>query len=130
MRNPTNPMPDDLREWAYTYGAVEPAQDWDLIITDIVRAPKFIEYASDPKCPNSLYFLKCLYLLVGDAVRSNGLSCDLREVQKLLDSQKHNWDPEIQVWVQRSSKLIQEPARFLYDDWCGGLLADDPERDF
>lgn len=130
MRSPYDPLPEDLRAWAYTHGAIEPVQDWDLMITDAVRAPRFIEFAGDPKCPNGLFFLKCLYLLVGDAVRTQGLSCDLEVIRKLLASQQYNRNPDIQAWVQRSQKLIQSPERFQYDDWCGGRLALDPEMKF
>jgi hypothetical protein len=127
MRSPSDPSTDDLRTWAFTEGASEPIQDWELLITNLSRAPLFIQFASDPKCPNSLFFLRCLYLLVGDAVRTDGRTSNLQDVLTFVNSNAYNWDPDIQAWVCRSLALLKEPSRFRYDDWRGGRLANNPE---
>ena len=127
MRNPSDPSEDDLRTWAFTEGAREPIQDWDLLITNLPRARLFIQFASDPECPSALFFLRCLYLLVGDAVRTNGRTSNLQDILTFVNSNAYNWDPDIQAWIRRSLVLLKEPGRFRYEDWCGGRLADDPE---
>jgi len=35
MRDPINPISDEIREWAFLEGALEPQQDWDLHLANL-----------------------------------------------------------------------------------------------
>src|SRR5262245_15036487 len=71
MTNPWQPSPDEIREWAYTVGAMEPCQDWDLALLWSCHEKALLDCASDDACPNRIYMLGILYLVVGDAVRND-----------------------------------------------------------
>jgi hypothetical protein len=68
MNDPWNPTDDEIIHWAYDAESLH-EQDWDLAITEISRASLFMRLAADASCPTRQFFLQCLYLLVGDAVR-------------------------------------------------------------
>jgi hypothetical protein len=124
MRSPYNPTAEDLRSWAYDGQEEAPAQDWDLILSTISYEDLFIELASDIDCPKSVFFLSLLYLIVGDAVRSEFRTKKKEEIETLLDKAQQaapkHW---IYLWIQRSRELLIHPEKFNYDDWCGGVLA-------
>ena len=70
-----NPTDEEIARWAYIEGADYPPempQDWDLCVTQPRRADLLMQLACDERCPNRRFFFSCLYLLVGDAVRSQG----------------------------------------------------------
>ena len=70
MQNPLDPTDAEIRSWAYDVEAVEPVQDWDLIIWGLADPNLLAELASDSGCPTQSYFLSCLYGRVGDEVRT------------------------------------------------------------
>ena len=85
MRNPWEPTDDEIAAWAYRPDAVEPVQDWDLSVASIDRAPLLIRLAADPACPTRDYFLRVLYLLVGDRVRASpGNATAWERVERVL----------------------------------------------
>jgi hypothetical protein len=72
IRDVLNPTDAELRQWGFHRDAVQPTEDWDAAITTDERASLFLELAEDLDCPQGDFFLHCLYLLVGDTVRSSG----------------------------------------------------------
>ena len=68
VHDPWNPMPDEVREWAYDAEALAPCEDWDLALSWAQHERAYLELASDEACPKRRYFLAVLYLMVGDAV--------------------------------------------------------------
>lgn len=42
MKDPYDPSIKEIREWAYDKHSIIPVQDWDLIITDLEKAPLFM----------------------------------------------------------------------------------------
>ncbi len=111
-----------IKEWAYSNDP-EPQQDFDLLITSFGHEKLFIELTIDQSCPKRTYFLGCLYLFVGDAVRTSyQTNCKL-EVDTLLTYAREISDKDIREWVQRSEELIESPSTFDYDLWCAGGFA-------
>ncbi len=126
MNDPFNPTADELVEWAYDPDAVEPVQEWAVTITDLDRADLFLRLAADPACPNRIFFLKCLYLLTGDAVRFEGGEAARRILSPHLERARQLEDPRLARWAQRSLELIADPRRFDWTAWCeGGLAAEE-----
>jgi hypothetical protein len=51
-----NPTDDEIRRWAYS-GALEPMQDFDIIIADPEHLPTLINLVSDMGCHRHEYLL-------------------------------------------------------------------------
>lgn len=126
MSDPFNPTHDEIKSWAYVDSSLEPVQDWDLMITQDKNSRLLLELASDQNCPKKSYFLRCLYLYVGDYVRAKGTNPDIQNAKKLVEDAGNLTDPEIQRWVKRSKELLNHPETFNYNDWCeSGLVTQD-----
>lgn len=129
MRSPSNPIAGDIERWAFDATAVEPVQDWDLILSHCPYEPLYMKLAAASDCPQREFFLALLYLIVGDAVRTNYRTRSLPDIERLLafaeQEFKSYW---LYLWVQRSRNLLATPQTFRYDDWCAGGLARDQER--
>jgi hypothetical protein len=95
MRNPSNPSSEDIRRWAFDAGAEEPVQDWDLLLSTVAQENFFLELASNDDCPKSEFFLALLYLITGDAVRT--------------DYKSHRRDA-IESWRRRLRRIIPSAA--------------------
>lgn len=121
MKDPWNPTTKEIIEWAYTEDAIFPEQDWDLSVCNITNVTEMIlNIASDTNCPNQVFFLHCLYLLVGDAIRTNGNTYNIESLQNILQSAANSTNTDILRWVERSQTLLSKPETFCYDLWCDG----------
>lgn len=126
MNDPFNPTDDELIEWAYDVESVEPVQEWAVSIADLARADLFLRLAADSACPNRIFFLKCLYLLVGDAVRFDGNPSGLAPYRSLFERARQLEEPRLARWVARSQELIAHPETFDFQAWYeGGLAAEE-----
>ncbi len=123
MRDPWNPSPDEIREWAYTPGAVEPCQDWDLALAWTRHEYALLELASDDTCPARRYILSVLYLIVGDAVRTGFRNTPRPIIEAFIRRATEYRHSDVSRWQARSEELLRRPELFDYDRWCGGGLA-------
>lgn len=125
MKNPWDPTDEEIREWAFEANALCP-EDWDLWITGIGKDELLLELAGDDACPKREFFLRCLYLLVGDAVRTERRQIDRALLDKLFALAEASQNAPLQKWVSRSRHLIEHPDEFNYEKWChGGLVRED-----
>ncbi len=115
---------DDLREWAYSDDP-EPQQDFDLLITGVGHEDLFLEFVEDESCAKRTYFLGCLYLFVGDAVRTGFESSSKSDVEALLGRVASAESQATRKWRERSLELIRRPEMFNYDQWCAGGFSDE-----
>jgi len=118
-----NPTDAEIERWAYIPGAHYPSemeQDWDLMVTKPARADLLERLASDLACPNRDFFLSCLYLLVGDAVRTNGSTWPLADARDWLSRERPHPPEDVALFLTRSKHLIAHPGEFDYHKWCGG----------
>ncbi len=118
-----NPTDEEIQRWAYIPDAHYPpeiSQDWDLCVADPGRADLLESLASDLGCPNRKFFLSCLYLLIGDAVRSKGATWSLREASVWLPRDRFAARDDIAVFLQRAKQVIVNPKEFDYNKWCWG----------
>lgn len=128
MKSPCNPTAEDLSEWAYDPTAVEPVQDWDLILEHCPYELLYLKFASSNDCPEQEYFLALLYLIVGYAVRTRYQARSRDDVEKLIALAERSFSSYcLRLWVRRSRELIASPESFRFDDWCAGVLARDYE---
>ena len=129
MTNPSNPTSEDIRSWAFDADAEEPVQDWDLLLSTVAQENLFLELASNDDCPKADFFLALLYLISGDAVRTDYKSHSRDAIESLLKKAEANFPKRcIYLWVRRSRHLMEHPEEFRYDDRCAGVLARDKEE--
>lgn len=121
--DPWNPSSAEVRAWAYKPQAEEPCQDFDLALSWAGHERDYIEFASDAKCPQRDFFLHVLYLMVGDAVRTEFRNIPEPTVRGFIDLAASHSEPVLCLWRQRSLRLLRHPAEFEYAAWCGGGLA-------
>jgi hypothetical protein len=80
--------------------------------------------ASAEDCAKQEYFLSLLYLIVGDAVRTEYRTRNREDIERLLAEAELRFPAHpIHIWVQRSRALIAGEQPFSYMDWCAGVLA-------
>jgi hypothetical protein len=113
---------EEIEKWAYQAHADEPQQDFDLLLSNEPH-DLYLDLAADLSCPKHQYFLSVLYLIVGDAVRTNYQTQSQKFIEQYLAKGKQRQAPLVNKWVDRSQKLMFEPEKFDYEDWCGGKLA-------
>jgi hypothetical protein len=122
FKDVANPTPTELTAWAFS----DPKtwmQDWHIIVTRPGLADTLVVLAANPRCPEQEFFLTCLYLLVGDAVWSRYHTSTAEEIDSLLLRTRGNPNVWIETWVERSTRLIENPSTFDSDDWCHSGLA-------
>jgi hypothetical protein len=131
MRDPYNPTRDEIRAWAYEKGALEPEQDWDLHLARLGEFDLYVELAGADDCPNWSYFIRLLYFIVGDAVRSDYRTLSRRSLEDVLALTDHIPKFRFYRLRQRAADLMSEPASFDYHKWCGGgLIADETTESY
>lgn len=124
IASPYQPSGDEIQKWAADPFAAEPIDDWNLILAQQPHTELYLRLAASPKCPKALYFLSLLYLIVGNAVRSDYATKPRCEIEHLLVVADSDFPaPRIRLWAKRSVALIANPSLFNYTDWCGGALA-------
>lgn len=117
-----DPSPEKLRRWAYREDAGEPVVDFDLRVAKRSNAALMLELSNDDACPQRAFFLGCLYLLVGDAVRTQFRAHPRAFIDDLL-AQASRLEPRcyaVAVWCERSEALLAAPESFDYELWCDG----------
>jgi hypothetical protein len=115
-----NPTISELRRWARS-GALEPMQDWDLIVSDHEPGADIIDLIDEGW--QARYFLRCLYIRAGDLVRTHKAG----ELMPLIETARDHRHPSIQTWGRRAGALVMQPTTFDYMAWCGGGLASTPD---
>ena len=124
MNDAWNATPEELRSWAYDAGAMWPTEDWELAVTRDDMSTLILQFATDLACPSRNFFLRCLYLLVGDAVRSNVVAHQREVVLNLLARVSGDCPPDVTRWAERSRALVSGPSDAVdYDLWCAGGYA-------
>jgi hypothetical protein len=121
MRDPFDPTDAELREWAFS-DELAPVQDFDLMVSDVERIPLLLELTASP---SRQFFVHCLYLTIGDAVRSHFNPTSRSDVEGALDygSATAAHDPAVKRWIDNSRDLLASPELFDYGEWCEGGLA-------
>ncbi len=122
MRSPENPTREDIREWAYTEGALYPIPAWDLILTWTREFDLYVELAADDECPNWDFFLGVLYQIVGEAVRTGYRTESKAQIEEFLDMTKPFPKYRFHLLRERAAKLMANPDTFDFSDWCTGQL--------
>ena len=120
MRDPFDPTDAELREWAAS-DEPWPFEDFDLMVADVEQAPLLLELTSSRKRD---FFVSCLYLVVGDAVRSSFNTASRADVEAALEHAAATAaeDAVIRRWIEQSRKLLASPGDFDYETWYEGRI--------
>lgn len=123
--DPAQPSADEIRAWA-NCNDPEPLEDWDVVLAEPSRAGVLVDLVAQEKCPSRRYLLGALYLLVGEAVRTQFAAVALTDLEPLIDAARASGDAWLGVWADRSEHLVAHPDAFDYRDWCAGGPAKRP----
>jgi hypothetical protein len=107
-----NPSTEEIRAWAYS-GAVEPMEDWDIIIAVPRDLPLLLELVGDGGCPARQYLLGSLYCLVGHSDRSDP------RLEDAIRTAEATTEPWLTTWARRFRAVKERPDAFNRQDWCG-----------
>lgn len=108
-----------MTAWAYAPEAQPPfSQDWDIIATRPDFGFLFLTLAADRQCPHRRFFLGCLYLLAGDAVRTCFQTMSEEDLSALTDKAMSIGEAWVSTWGARTQTLVRTPESFDYQDWC------------
>ncbi|CAK7286820.1 hypothetical protein [Streptomyces misionensis] len=108
-----------MTAWAYAHEAQPPVpQDWDIIATRPAFGSLFVALAADRKCPHRGFFLGCLYLLAGDAVRTRFQTMPKVGLSALADEATSTGEVWVSTWAVRTRALVRSPESFEYEVWC------------
>lgn len=119
-----DPSDRQLRDWAYNPELYESnIQDFELLIGQIHRSELILEFASDNNCPKQQFFLRCAYLIVGDAHRSEVSESQKRELLAFVRKAEKTGNRYLIEFSREARELFDDPSKFSYELWCGGKLA-------
>ena len=121
--NPWNPQPKEIRAWAYDPEAPWPVQDFHLALSWARHEKAYLDLASDEACPKRRFFLDVLYLIVGDAVRSEFAGMPEPVVRGFVERGEAYRHPDVRAWQARSRALMADPGLFNFEQWCAGGYA-------
>jgi hypothetical protein len=100
FRDPWDPTRDEVLQWAYTQRAFAPNQDFELaVIHNVALYNAMLACAADASCPKQRFFLGCLYVLIGDAVRSSRDRFSRSVIERLIQQGIEAVDPGVQLWA-------------------------------
>ena len=116
------PLVSEVLTWAQT-DQPQPDQDWDLALINALTLQDFDRLVAKPRVTEGarLFFIGCLYTLVGDAVltRDTGLLEESEAFWTSGPASQH----ALTRWRARSLDLIAHPRRYDYAYW-----GDNPSR--
>ncbi|MFQ3555875.1 hypothetical protein QZN11_03545 [Streptomyces gramineus] len=121
-----DPTPEEMTAWAYAPEAQPPvSQDWDILATRPDFGSLFLALVADRQCPHRHFFLGCLYLLTGDAVRTRFHTMPEVDLNALADEAMSIGEAWVSTWAARTRALVRSPESFDYEEWCdaGGLAS-------
>ena len=112
FQDEVNPTDDELVRWAYS-GALEPYEDFDIVIADPEHLDTLVKLVADPDCPTREYLLGSLYCTIGHS--------DLADprIDAAVQTALGSADPWVARCAERVRRLLAEPATRVRDDWCG-----------
>ena len=107
-----NPTDDENRRWAYS-DALEPMQDFDIILGEPEHLPLLLDLVADAECPKRRFALDSLYCLVGHTRLPNPA------IAASVAASLSSADPWVRTWATRAAEVLANPTSRNRDEWCG-----------
>lgn len=112
--------PENIRAWAKKDPNTEWVhQDWDMEVAQAKHADLILSLVEED-CPQSDFFVSCLYLLVGSYFTTNGKTISRNQIDELLSQGEQRTNQNVQHWVNRSRAFLLNPEKFGRDSWAEG----------
>ena len=113
----------ELRDWAYSPESFNGVgQDVELLVANLGNADIILECAADNRCPTQRFFINCACLIVGDAVRSSGVSPSEKDILAFARRAEKTGNEYLLELAWRTRALLEEPSSFNDEYWCAGGL--------
>jgi hypothetical protein len=126
FRDEANPTADEIRAWASDPDAIFPMEDWDLILTSIAENNALYLELAGSDIPGADTFLRCLYIIFGDAVRTTWGTQSREQTEALIESGLRSSDPSVKKWATAAKHALHHPDSFKPEDWIyGGAVTDE-----
>lgn len=117
---------ENIQSWAKKDRDTEwPHQDWSMELACSEHANLILSLTSED-CPQSDFFVSCLYILVGWCVATNGASISRAKIDELLLEGEKSSNKNVLHWVDRSRAFLKNPEQYDRSTWMeGGWALDD-----
>jgi hypothetical protein len=121
-----NPTHAELRAWAAERGAMCPMEDWDLMITAGSENDMVCLELAASDLPNADFFLRCLHIVIGDALRTEWRTRSREEIEGLVAQGAPSANAAVRKWAQAARQVLSRPDTFDAEDWIhGGAVPSD-----
>jgi hypothetical protein len=116
MDDPWNASFEEILQWSIA-GQCWPEQDWDLAVINVLSLSNFENLIAHPSISKSAkqFFIGCLYILVGDAVRTSD-SIMISQVKAFIETSLLS-KSVLAKWAERAVSLIEKPDLYSYAYW-------------
>jgi hypothetical protein len=122
-----NPTTEEIRAWAETPASMYPMQDWDLILCSITENDGLYLELAGSDLPMADTFLRCLYIIFGDAVRTAWKTRSREQIERLVGYGFQSADPSVRKWAAAARGALDRPDLFKAEDWIFGGAAIDED---
>jgi hypothetical protein len=120
---PVDEVTAELLAWVDGDDEMWPYEDFDLCVTAPQTADLLLDLAAEGDAARLRFFLRCLYLLAGDAVRTNYSAFSRQDLLRLVERAQEARRPVVRGWANDVVQLMTKPSTFDYSLWCDGGLA-------
>ena len=121
-----NPTAEEIRAWARNPASMHPMQDWDLILSSIPENDGLYLELAGSDLPMADTFLRCLYIIFGDAVRTAWKTRSREQVEGLVGHGLQSTDISVRKWAAAARGTLDRPDLFKVEDWIfGGAVSDE-----
>jgi hypothetical protein len=121
-----NPTADEIRIWASDPDATRPSEDWELVLATISDNDSLYLELAGSELPGSDTFLRCLYIIFGDAVRTSWRTRSRTQVETLVESGLRSMAASVRKWAEAAARVLAHPKTFSAEDWIyGGAVSDE-----
>ncbi len=117
---------ENIQSWVQKDPDTEwPHQDWSMELACTEHANLILSLTSED-CPQSDFFVSCLYILVGSCVATKGASISRAKIDALLIEGEKSSNKNVLHWVDRSRAFLKNPEQYDRSTWMeGGWALDD-----
>ncbi len=106
MKDPVNPTPRDIEDWARTPEALYPMEDWDLMVASDENGELLVGLAADPSVSKRDAVLNFLYVYAGQVVREGSRAERVARLRSAVeDAALSDWDP-LRRWAGLATTLL------------------------
>ena len=101
-------------------------EDWDLVITAGSENDMVCQELAATDQPNADFFLRCLHIVIGDALRTEWRTRSREGTKGLIAQGAASADSAVRRWAPAARRVLSRPDTFNAEDWLhGGAVRSD-----